>query len=295
MLFDLQSPRRRRVIRVVFGTLAAIFAISFVFFGVGSGISGFDGSGGLLEGLGIGGDDTPDTGFEDQIKDAEEALAANPNDTEAMAELVSLHYSAGTRFVEQDPETGQATVSSDGEDELQQSAEVYSRYVKTKQGAKDTSTAGIVYQAYEILAGDALAEAQQSTSTAEALEKAAAAAASWKGAAQARLITAEGQPSASAYARVVQLLFLVGDEEGARAAAAQMTAAATPEEKKQVEKAIKAAEAQGKQFNEALEKIRKQDQKQQEQFGGDEGNPLGDIGGGGTLGGGGTSSGGLTP
>ena len=294
MLFDLQSPGRKRIVRVVFGTLAAIFAISFVFFGVGSGISGFDGSGGILEELGIGGDDTPDTGFEDDIKDAEEALAANPNDTAAMAELVSLHYQAGTQLVEQDPETGQVTLPSDGENEMQKSTEAWARYVKTKPGMKDTSAAGIAFQAYEILAGDAISEAQQATSTGEALSKANAATASWKGAAQARLISVEAQPSASGYIRAVQLLFLVGDPKGAEAAAAKAREVATPEEAKEIDKAVKAAEAQAQQFNEALDKIRKQDQKQQEQFGGgDESNPLGDIGGGGSLGGG--STGGLTP
>ena len=37
MLFDLQSGKRRRVVQVVFGVLALIFAISFVGFGIGSG------------------------------------------------------------------------------------------------------------------------------------------------------------------------------------------------------------------------------------------------------------------
>lgn len=295
MLFDLQSPRRKRVVRVVFGTLAAIFGISFVFFGVGSGISGFDGSGSLLEEIGIGGDDTPDTGFEDEIKDAEEALAANPNDTEAMAELVSLYYQQGTQLVEQDPETQQVTLPSDGEDEMEKATETWAAYAKTKQGQKDTSAAGIAFQAYEILAGDAISEAQQATSTADALTKADAASASWKGAAQARMISATAQPSASAYLRVVELSFLVGDEELAKAAAAEAAKVATPEEKKELDKAVKAAETQAQQFTEAVEKIRKQDQKQQEQFGGEAGNPLGDIGGGGALGGGTSSSGGLTP
>ena len=37
MLFDLQSPRRKRVVQVVFGGLAVIFAVSFVFLGIGTG------------------------------------------------------------------------------------------------------------------------------------------------------------------------------------------------------------------------------------------------------------------
>jgi hypothetical protein len=289
MLFDLQSPRRRRVVRVVFGTLAAIFGISFIFFGVGSGISGFDGSNGILDAIGIGGDDSANTGFEDEIDDAEKALEENPNDAQAMADLISLRYQAGTQLVEQDPDTGQVTVPSDAEDEMQQATETWQRYVKTPAGAKDSSAAGVAYQAYELLAQDAISEAQQATSTGEALTKAGAAVASWKGAAQARELSVRSQPTAAAYIRVVQLLYLAGDDKGAQAAAQKARAAATPEEAKQLDKALAAAEKQGKQFNEAIAKIRKQDQKQQEQFGGDQGNPLGDVGGGGPLGGGGTT------
>ena len=54
MLFDLQSPRRKRVVQVVFGLLAVLFAVSFVFLGIGTGISGSP-----LEAIGIGGADDP--------------------------------------------------------------------------------------------------------------------------------------------------------------------------------------------------------------------------------------------
>jgi hypothetical protein len=50
MLFDLQSGRRRRVIQVVFGALAVIFAVSFVFFGIGSEVGG-----GFADSLNLGG------------------------------------------------------------------------------------------------------------------------------------------------------------------------------------------------------------------------------------------------
>jgi hypothetical protein len=89
VLFDLQSPRRRRVVRVVFGGLALVFAISFVFLGVGTGGGGFS-----LSDLFGGGGGSSSTAFDADIKTAEAQVAANPSDTTALGNLVRLHYSA---------------------------------------------------------------------------------------------------------------------------------------------------------------------------------------------------------
>ena len=82
MLFDLQSPRRRRVIRVTFGALAAIFALSFVFLGVGTGGGGFS----ISDLFGNGGSSDTSSAFDDDIKAAEQKLAANPNDSAVLTE-----------------------------------------------------------------------------------------------------------------------------------------------------------------------------------------------------------------
>lgn len=290
MLFDLQAPGRKRVIRVVFGTLAAIFAISFVFFGVGSGISGFDGGGGLLEEIGIGASDDPDTGYDDEISDLEEKIETNPNDTAALAEMVALRYQAGNQLVDVDEETQSFTLTSEGEEQLQQGVEAWNRYVKATQAAKgkvDSSTAVLAYQTFATLADDSLKEAQQATSTTEVIDKADGAQTNWKAAAAAQQLAADRQPTAAAYVRVASLLYLAGDTKGAEAAAAQARSSAKPNEAKQIDAQLKQAEQQGTQINEAVAKIRKQDQAQQEQLGGDAGgNPLEDLGSGGPLGGG---------
>ena len=290
MLFDLQAPGRKRVIRVVFGTLAAIFAISFVFFGIGSGISCFDGGGGLLEEIGIGASDEPDTGYDDEISDLEEKIEANPNDTAALAEMVALRYQAGNQLVDVDEETQSFTLTSEGEEQLQQGVEAWNRYVKATQAAKgkvDSSTAVLAYQTFATLADDSLKEAQQATSTTEVIDKADGAQTNWKAAAAAQQLAADRQPTAAAYVRVASLLYLAGDAKGAEAAAAQARSSAKPNEAKQIDAQLKQAEQQGTQINEAIAKIRKQDQQQQEQLGGDAGgNPLEDLGSGGPLGGG---------
>ena len=77
MLFDLQTPRRRRVVRVVFGGLALIFAISFVFLGVGTGGGGFS----FSDLFGGGSSSSSSTAFDSDIKAAQEKLVVNPNDT----------------------------------------------------------------------------------------------------------------------------------------------------------------------------------------------------------------------
>ena len=114
MLFDLQSPRRRRVIRVTFALLAAVFAISFVFLGVGTGGGGFS----ISDLFGGGGGGDTSSAFDDDIDAAQAKLAANPNDTAALAQLVQLHYQAGSQQANSD-----GTLSSDGEQELRQGAD----------------------------------------------------------------------------------------------------------------------------------------------------------------------------
>ena len=63
MLFDLRSPRRRVAIKFIYGTLAVLMGGGLIFFGIGS-----DASGGLSEVFGGG---NADSGFEDQIEEAE--------------------------------------------------------------------------------------------------------------------------------------------------------------------------------------------------------------------------------
>ena len=90
MLFDLRSPGRRRVVKVVYGGLAVLFAV-----GLSSSGSAASASGGLSEIFG-GGAASGDTGFEDADRGRrEDARGRTRNDTAALAELVQLHYQAG--------------------------------------------------------------------------------------------------------------------------------------------------------------------------------------------------------
>ena len=125
MLFDLQSPRRRRVIRVTFGALAAIFAISFVFLGVGTGSGGFS----FSDLFGSGGGSSSATAFDDQITAADQQVAANPNDATALARLVQLHYSAANANTDSN-----GAPTSEGLQHLEQAADAWNKYVKVSKG-----------------------------------------------------------------------------------------------------------------------------------------------------------------
>ena len=103
MLFDLKSGKRRRVVQVVFGFLAFIFFISFVGFGIGSDVTG-----GIFDAIGLGGGNSSgDPQYEEQIEDAEAAIAANPDDADAYADLIAAYFGSAQSGITVDETTGQ--------------------------------------------------------------------------------------------------------------------------------------------------------------------------------------------
>jgi hypothetical protein len=282
VLFDLQSPGRRRVIRVVFGALAAIFAISFVFLGVGTGGSGFS----LGDLFGNDGGSDASSAFDDDIQAAQQRLAANPNDTVALADLVTLHYQAGTAGVQVDEETGEQSLSSDAQQQFAQSVDFWSKYLKVSGDQAARGPASIAYQAYFVLAQTDFSEAVQSTVSSEQLQGLQATVADLKGAAEAQAVVASAQPSLSNWTKVAQAYYLAGDSKGAQGATAEARKA-DPAGAAKLEQQLKSAKDQGARFTTVIEQLTKQQQQGGGQAGGAGGNPLGELGGGG-LGGTGT-------
>ncbi len=104
MLFDLKSGKRRRVVQVVFGFLAFIFFISFVGFGIGSGVSG-----GMFDAIGLGGDDSsaraPNTSR--RSRTPRRSSSRIPTTSPALLELAGACYRSATESgVTIDPQTG---------------------------------------------------------------------------------------------------------------------------------------------------------------------------------------------
>ena len=279
MLFDLRSPRRRRTVQIVFGTLAVLFAVSFVFFGIGSEVQG-----GFGDLIGQGGGDS---GQEDAIEDAEKALEENPNDTVALAELVQLHYQAGTAQIEIDPETQQQTVTSDAEQELLAGADAWDRYLKLSKKQVSSSTALLAVQTFATLAQAKLTQAASSTGQ-QALDAADDSLANWRGAAEAQQVVAKEKGDSDSYTTLATMLFFAGEFDQAEQATQQAVAAAKGKQGEQLKTELDQAEKQGREITTAIEQFRTQ--LQQATAGAPGGatgeNPLSGIGGGGLSGGG---------
>ena len=271
MLFDLQSGKRRRVVQITFGTLAVLFAVGFVFFGVGTG-----GGGGIadLVGSGGGGNGDASSAFDEDIEAAEAKLAVNPNDRAALSELVTLHFQAGRQAVDEN-----GALTADGEEELRLGADAWNKYVKASKSNVDTGVATIAFQTFDALGATSFEEARASTSSAEALTAVNAAVTDWEAAAETNRILVERQPTSANYTRLAYYLYLSGQTEAADQAAEQAKKAkgGTPAD---VAAQTQQAKALGTQLQAAIKQLTKE---QQATGGGATGggeNPLGGLGGG---------------
>jgi tetratricopeptide (TPR) repeat protein len=271
VLFDLQSGKRRRVVQITFGTLAVLFAVGFVFFGVGTG-----GGGGIadLVGSGGGGNGDASSAFDEDIEAAEARLAVNPSDTAALSELVTLHFQAGRQAVDEN-----GALTSDGEEELRLGADAWNKYVKASKSNVDTGVATIAFQTFDALGATSFVEARASTSSAEALTAVNAAVADWEAAAETNRILVERQPTSANYTRLAYYLYLSGQTEAADQAAEQAKKAkgGAPAD---VDAQTQQAKALGTQLQAAIKQLTKE---QQATGGGATGggeNPLGGLGGG---------------
>lgn len=286
MLFDLQDPRRKRIIQVVFGVLAVIFAVSFVFLGVGTGVGGSP-----LEAIGIGGHSSSDEVLEDDISAQEERLAENPKNAAALAEIINLRYqSANTKYTVDD-HSGQAAFNAEVEEQLQKGADAWDRYVKVAGKSPDPSAALIAVQTHTALAQGQLTQASGAAGEA-ALADAEDALSNWVAAGEAQLVVAERGSSAVQTAQAAEFFYLGGDVEAGDRAAGRALAEAKPGQRTAIERRLDQAKKQGAQLGKQIDDFRAQLTAQQGAAGGSDGGTL-DLGGGGL--GGGTGGGLATP
>jgi len=280
LLFDLQSPRRRRVIRVTFGALAAIFAISFVFLGVGTGGGGFS----FSDLFGSGGGGSSANAFDDDIKTAEQQIAVNPADTAALARLVQLQYSAANANTDSN-----GAPTSEGEQHLQEAADAWNKYVKVSKGNPNPSTAVYALNTFDLLARLNFAQARGDTSTADALTDVTAAVDSWKTAAQAQQILIAAQPNKATpnvYANLAQYLYLAGETQAADQAVAKAKQGTKGTDASTIDQQFTQIKQLGQQLQGAIKQLTKQQQQTQggapgAGAGAGGGNPLSGLGTGG--------------
>jgi hypothetical protein len=287
MLFDLQSPGRRRVIKIAYGTLAVLFVVGFVGFGIGTEAGG----GGILDSITGGGGGGGDNPFEDEIEAAEERIAQNPKDAAAFAEMVALRYQAGNQDVEVDEETGQATLTQSGERQLQQGADAWANYRKLSGQKVDPSTATLAVQTFATLGDASIRGAITASSGQDALSEADDAVADWSAAAEAQQVLVDARPNASGYSNLAFFYYRSGQTAQGDRAAQQALAQAKGAEKQQVQQELKQAKQEGQRLAQGIAQLREA-QQQTAGAGGAGGNPLEGLGGGGALGGGGLGGGG---
>jgi hypothetical protein len=258
VLFDLQTPRRRRVVRVVFGGLALIFAISFVFLGVGTGGGGFS----FSDLFGGGGGGSSSTAFDDDISAAQKQLTVNPNDTAALARLVQLQYSAANANVDSN-----GVPTTDGEQHLREAADAWNRLQKASKGNVPLSPALYAFQALSLLGNIDFQKARTDTTTSDALTDVNAAVDDWKGVAQAQQaqIANQKNPNSTSYVKLATFLYLSGQAQAADQAAAQAKKGGNAST---VDSQLKQFKQLGQQLQAAIKQLTKQQQKTQGAAGG---------------------------
>ncbi len=142
MLFDLRSPGRRRVVTVVYLTLALLMGGGLVLFGIGGEVSG--GIVDAITGSPGSGDDGSDR-FEASEERALAATRSGPEDAAAWAALARARFqlaSVGDNF---DPSTSAFTES--GSAKLRQATDAWERHVELAE-APDDRLAATMAQAY---------------------------------------------------------------------------------------------------------------------------------------------------
>jgi hypothetical protein len=241
MLFDLQSPRRRNVIRVVYAGLALLLGGGLI-------LGTFGSSGGsLLDSIGLGGGSSSNS-FDSQIKDAEQKLAVNPNDQATELALVSFHIQAGNQQLDVDQSTGQQSPTPESNQEFQKAADVWAQYLKQNPAKPSAGTSTQIAQAYLFLA-------ESSTSAAEADVN-------LKGAADAQKIAAAQMPSVGSLSSLAQYLYFAGDTAAGDQAANQAEAKATTSQKTQLVQQLAQIKKVAAQIRQQIDSAAKQEKAQ---------------------------------
>jgi hypothetical protein len=181
MLFDLRGSGRRRVVKVVYITLAFLLGGGLVLFGIGGGGAL---SGGLVDAItqGGGGDSGSDR-LRDQEQAATAKARATPNDAALWAAVARARFSLANSGENLDQNTGNYT--DEGAEQLRAAARAWEEHLELAGKNPDARVASLMVQAY---AG--LGELDKAT--------------------QAQEIIATDRDSAGAYATLATLAYQAG-------------------------------------------------------------------------------------
>jgi hypothetical protein len=151
MLFDLRGAGRRRVVKIVYVTLAVLMGGGLVLFGIGGGGAL---PGGLLDAVteSNSGGDSGTARLERAEQAATTKARANPTDAAAWAAVARARFqlaAAGENF---DRNTG--TFNAEGQRELRAAARAWEEHLELAKKNPDSRVASLMVQAYSAL-GDA--------------------------------------------------------------------------------------------------------------------------------------------
>ena len=248
MLFDL-GGKRKRVVQVVYATLALLMGGGLVLLGIGG-----DASGGLLDAVGLGSNSnsSDDPAFESQIERAEETLATNPEDERALLTLARLNFQAGNSATETDEALSSYEASLDA----------WQRYLDTNPRPPDDGVALLMSQIYE--------NTWVSSVSVSELE------ARIEGGLEAARIVADARPSYGTFITLGTWAYRSGDDKlGDQAREDAISESSDSTARQQANQQLDQAELQGK----AIAKASKQGATSQEELE----DPLGGLGGAGST------------
>ena len=144
MLFDLRGSGRRRVVKVVYITLAFLMGGGLVFFGIGGGGAL---PGGLVDAItqGGGGDGGSDR-FREQEQAATAKARANPTNAAAWAAVARARFTLANSGENIDQNTGNYTDA--GAEELRAAGRAWQEHLKLAGKNPDPRVASLMVQAY---------------------------------------------------------------------------------------------------------------------------------------------------
>ncbi|HYI36581.1 MAG TPA: hypothetical protein VEX39_08260 [Thermoleophilaceae bacterium] len=207
MLFDLQG-KRRRMVQVVYLTLAILMGGGLVLFGIGGDVQGgifdaFNGEGGNAN--------NGNSIIEKRVDSNEKKLKANPRNERVRKQLARDYYQLATA---QTNESG--AFSDDGKANLRKSAVNWQAYLALDPEKPDTSLARLALQVYDPTALNRKQLAMEA----------------------AQLIARE-ENDAQAYLNLVQYAALAGDTRTADLAGVKAVDLAPADQRKQVQAQVK--------------------------------------------------------
>jgi hypothetical protein len=233
VLFDLKG-RRKRLVQVVYVTLAILFGGGLVLFGVGGNVSG-----GLVDAF-KGGGDGESGQFADLAETAERRAARNPRNPEAQLAVVRAQFNLASSTEGSDAETGQLT--DRGQQAIIEVVQAWERYLRLKPDEIDASAAGFAALAYGAL--------QEPDKAVEAQE-----------------LSVQARPSANAYFQLADFAYKAGDVEAGDKAAAEAVQRTPRDQRNTVRDLIKNTKRQGAQYARALAAAKRAQRREQRQGG----------------------------